>query len=80
MDGKHITYAMSLELWDIVLSNILNTSYILQEGPRISVSCSIEQLDNDLDNVSDKVIPSCGIPSCGKFSWTFRICTPHKPI
>ena len=20
------------------------------------------------------------IPSCGKFSCTFRICTPHKPI
>ena len=47
---------MSLELWDIVLSSVLNTSYVLQEGPRISVNCSIKQLDNDLDNVSDKVI------------------------
>ena len=47
---------MSLELWDIVLSSVLNTSYVLQEGPRISVNCSIKQLDNELDNVSGKVI------------------------
>jgi len=47
---------MSLELWDVILSSVLNTSYVLQEGPRISVNCSIKQLDDDLDNVSDKVM------------------------
>ena len=31
---------------------------MLQEGPRISVNCSIKQLDNDLDNESDKVMQS----------------------
>ena len=48
--------------------------------PNLSVSYCWRRLVCSQNKANRVVEMQFVIPSCGKFSWTFRICTPYKPI
>jgi hypothetical protein len=57
------------------VGDVIKIAVALKEinGPRL---CICRPIAEDADIRQGLNI----IPSCGEFSWTFRICTPHKAL
>ena len=56
------------------VGDVIKIAVALKEinGPRL---CICRPIAEDADIRQGLIIPSCG-----KFSWTFRMCTPHKAL